>query len=106
MACQGITLTNVDSVFIGPKEIYFYGIIYKIKTRKYIWKSRLQNVGHFITASMSQTEPFELHVIMWEHLNCHELFIGFFRPLGLAWLIRVKMLMFHTFNFIKSKIYP
>ena len=84
MACLAFTLTIVDLVVIEPEEIYLYEFISKIQTRKYICKSRLQNVGHFFTASVSQSQPFELHVIMWEHSNRRDRFVGFFRPLGLA----------------------
>ena len=31
-------------------------------SKKYISKSHLQNVSHFVPASMSQSEPFKLHV--------------------------------------------
>ena len=58
MACLAIPLTDVNLLFIGAKEIYFYEIIFEIQT-KYIWKSHLQNVSLFVPASMSQSEPFE-----------------------------------------------
>ena len=31
MACLAITFTNADLLFIGPKAIYFYDMIFKIK---------------------------------------------------------------------------
>ena len=34
-------LTNADLLFIGPKGIYFYEIIFAIQTRKYVLKSHL-----------------------------------------------------------------
>ena len=33
MACVAISLTNVDLLFIGAKEIFFYEIIFEIQTR-------------------------------------------------------------------------
>ena len=68
MACLAISLTDVNLLFFGAKEIYFYQIIFEIQAIKYIWKSHLQNFGLFVPASMSQCEPLELHV------NCRKLF--------------------------------
>ena len=31
MACLAITFTNADLLFIGPKGIYFYDMIFKMK---------------------------------------------------------------------------
>ena len=68
MACLAISLTDVNLLFIGAKEIFFYEFIFEIQTKNIFEKSHLQNVGLFVPTSMSQSELFELHV------NCRELF--------------------------------
>ena len=68
MACPAIYLTNVDLLFIGAKEIFFYMKLYSKFKQKVIYKSHLQNVCHFVPASISQGEPLELNV------NWRELF--------------------------------
>ena len=62
MACLVITATNADVLFIGPKGTY---VFIRISDKKIYLKTSSKNVSHFVTASMSQSEPFELHGIMW-----------------------------------------
>ena len=69
MACLAISITDVNLLFIGAKEIYFYQIIFEIQTKN-IFEKVICKMSVFsgVPASMSQCEPFELHV------NCRELF--------------------------------
>ena len=52
---QAIIWTNTGILFIGSFETNFSEILIKIHTfsfKLYIWKYRLENGGHFASASM------------------------------------------------------
>ena len=52
---QAITWTNVGILLIGPLGTNFSEMlieIYTFSSRKSIWKCRLENGGHFVSASM------------------------------------------------------
>ena len=46
MACLAISLTDVNLLFIGAKEIYFYEIIFEIQTKIYLKKSSAFSSRH------------------------------------------------------------
>ena len=46
MACLAISLTDVNLLFIGAKEIYFYEIIFEIQTKIYLKKSSVFSSRH------------------------------------------------------------
>ena len=75
---QAITWTNVGILLIGPLGTNFSEMLIEIKhfhSRKSIWKCRLKNGGHFVSASMCWTPSDEHHVNTWTHW-------GYFDSLG------------------------
>ena len=46
MACLAISLTDVNLLFIGAKEIYLYEIIFEIQTKIYLQKSSVFSFRH------------------------------------------------------------
>ena len=69
--CQAITWTNAD-LSIQPQEnisMKSYSKFRHFHSRKIIWKCHLQNVSHFVVASMCQYQhphqPIPLHQPQW-----------------------------------------
>ena len=53
------------NVTYGLCRIVLFIKLYIKSNKKYICKSHVQNVGHFVLASMSKGQPSELHVMAW-----------------------------------------
>ena len=77
MACLTTSLTDVNLLFIGAKEIYFYAIIFEIQTKIYLKKlsvfsSRHQwvRVSLWITCELSRNVRWVIRVSSWLSCTC------------------------------------